>query len=64
MVIGGLVLPDADWVERYLEASDKSIALDSIVPTLDFHAGEFLKHYGHIPIEVWESLTPRIVFND
>jgi hypothetical protein len=64
MVIGGLVLPDAEWVKHYLKASDKCIELDSTNPMLEFLADEFNKHYGHIPIEVWESLTPRIVFND
>ena len=63
MVVGGLVLPDAEWVEAYLEASDKCIELDSIEPMLQFYADEFNKYYGDIPIEVWESLTPRIVFN-
>lgn len=64
MAMGGLVLPDAEWVKCYLEASDRCIELDSIEPMLEFDADEFRKHYGHIPIEVWESLTPRIVFND
>ena len=58
MVIGGLGLPDAEWVTQYLEASDKSIETDSIEPILEFYADEFNKHYGHIPLGVWESLTP------
>lgn len=64
MVMGGLVLPDAEWVEQYLKASDKCIETDSIEPMLEFYADEFNKHYGYIPIEIWESLTPRIVFHD
>ena len=55
---------ESQWVSDYLEASNKSIELDSIEPILEFYANEFNKHYGHIPIEVWESLTPCIVFSD
>lgn len=58
MVIGGLVLPDAEWVIQYLKASDKCIETDSIEPMLKFCADEFNKYCGHIPLEVWESLTP------
>jgi hypothetical protein len=58
MVIGDLVLPDAEWVERYLEASDRCIELDSFEPMLAFEIAEFNRHYGDIPLWVWESLTP------
>ena len=60
MVVGGLVFPDAEWVKAYLEASDRCIELDSFQPMLDFHTDEFNKHCGHIPLEVWESLTPPL----
>ena len=55
---------ESQWLSNYLEASNKSIETDSIEPILEFYANDFNKHYGHIPIEVWESLTPRVVFSD
>ena len=55
---------ESQWVSDYLEASNKSIETDSIEPILRFYADEFHKHYGHIPLEVWESLTPMVSFHN